>query len=214
MKPNTSLSGAASRNGTSADSLAGRHRQAFTLVDRRPWSRKFGGFTLTELLVVIAIMSLLMGILVPVIGLINDIVAHRQCDNSLRNMWFALEMYAGDNGGQFPDVSADSQVSQKVKEALQPYANSEEIFWCRRDREKSKDPEGGYEWRVTLDPETSLAGVRLDLLRHPNKVIIAGELCHSCHKPQLVNVLYADGHVDLVTKEEFLRNITTPLEFV
>ena len=65
-----------------------------------------------------------------------------------------------------------------------------------------------------VDPETSLAGVRLDLLRHPNKVIIAGELCHSCHKPQLVNVLYADGHVDLVTKEEFFRNITTPLEFV
>jgi len=33
MKPNTSLTGAASRNGTFAGSLAGRHGQAFTFVE-------------------------------------------------------------------------------------------------------------------------------------------------------------------------------------
>lgn len=90
---------------------------------------------------------------------------------------------------------------------------SEDIFWCPNDREKEAHPGGSYGWRVTRDPKTSLAGMRLDLLRHPNRVIIAGELSHGCHKSEMINVLYADGHVDLVTMGEFLKNIRTPLEF-
>ena len=200
MKPNTLRTNAASSNGTSAGSLAGRYRQAFTLI---------------ELLVVISIISLLMGLIGPLFGPINNIIAHRECDSNFKNLFLALQIYIGDNDGQFPNpnVTGQIQISLKIKEALLPYVNSEDIFWCPNDREKSKHPGGSYGWRVTRDPKTSLAGVKLDLLRHPDRVIIAGELCHGCHKSGMINVLYADGHVDLVTKEEFLRNITTPLEF-
>jgi len=181
---------------------------------RHQW-QKIGGFTLIELLVVIAITSLLLGLLVPGFGRTRDKVTYGECCTNLKNLYLALQMYMGDNNGQFPDINVTSQIqaSLKVKDALQPYVKSEDIFWCPNDRETSKHPGGSYGWCVTRDPKTSLAGVRLDLLRNPNEVIIAGEFCHGCHKSEMINVLYADGHVDLVTKVEFLRSFTTPMEF-
>jgi len=221
MKPNTLLTNAATSNDTSAGSLAGRHHQVLTLVECRLWPQRFGGFTLIELLVVIAIISLLTGLLVPCYGRIIDFINHGECGSNLKNLYLALQMYANDNDGQCPNpnvndqskVSKQIQVSLQYKEALLPYVKLEDIFWCPNDQKKEAHPGGSYGWRVTCDPKTSLAGVRLNLLRHPNRVIIAGELSHGCHKSEMINVLYADGHVDLVTMGEFLKSIRTPLEF-
>jgi prepilin-type N-terminal cleavage/methylation domain-containing protein/prepilin-type processing-associated H-X9-DG protein len=173
------------------------------------------GFTLIELLVVIAIMSMLIGLLVPALQLAMDYIHKLQCDNNLEQIWVGLQLYTGDNSGRCPDpnVTDPEQIALKFMEELQPYVKSEDIFWCPDDPEKSTHPGGSYYWRVTRDSKTSIAGVRLDLLRHPERVIIAGELSHGFHKSELINVLYADGHVGLVNKEEFLRNITKPLEF-
>ena len=214
MKPNTSFTNAASRNDTSG-ALAGRHRQTFTLVERRLWLQRIGGVTLIELLVVIAMISLLMGLIVDGLQPSWDNVIKATCDSNLKNLYLALQMYMDDNDGQCPNPNVAGQIpiSQKFKEALLPYVKSEEIFWCRKDREKSAHPGGSYAWRVTRDPKTSIAGVRLNLLRHPSKVMIAGELSHGCHKSKMINVLYADGHVDLVTRGEFIRNMSAPLEF-
>lgn len=214
MKPNTLNTNAASSNGKFADYLAGKHHQAFTLVERRPWSQRFGGFTLIELLVVIAIISLMLGLLVPCLKPARKNVTQTVCNSNLKNLFLALRMYADDNNGRCPNVSDLTQVPLKFKEALQSYVKSEEIFWCPDDPEKLTHPDGSYDWRVTHDPNTSLSGLKLDLLRHPNRVIIAGERSHGCHKPETINVIYADGHVEQVTMEEFLRNITTPLEFL
>ncbi|MFC1604644.1 type II secretion system protein [Planctomycetota bacterium] len=221
MKPNTLRTNAASSNGKSADSLAGRHHQAFTLMERRPWSQRFGGFTLIELLVVIAIISLLMGLIVLCFQLPRENATQLECCSHLKNLFLALQMYADDNDGRCPNpnvidktkVSKQIQVSLKFMEVLQPYVKSEDIFWCPNDREKEAHPGGSYGWRVTCDPKASLAGVRLGLLRQPNRVIIAGELSHGCHKSEMINVLYADGHVDLVTMGEILKSYGTPLEF-
>ncbi|MCP4614243.1 MAG: prepilin-type N-terminal cleavage/methylation domain-containing protein [Planctomycetes bacterium] len=200
MKPNTSLTGAASSNSTSVGSLAGRHRQAFTLI---------------ELLVVISLVTLLMGLGASYYDWGKKEAKQIKCGINLKNLYLALQMYADDNDGQFPNpnVTGQIQISLKLKEALQPYVKSEDIFWCPNDPEKSKHLGGSYGWRVTRDPKTSLAGVRLYQLRHPDRVMIAGELCHGSHKSEIINVLYADGHVDLVTMGEFLENIRTPLEF-
>jgi prepilin-type N-terminal cleavage/methylation domain-containing protein/prepilin-type processing-associated H-X9-DG protein len=221
MKPNTSLINAASINGTSAGSLARRYHQAFTFVGRRPRPQRVGGFTLIELLVVISIISLLLGLLVPGLNGIKNKATCAECGSNLRNLFLALQMYTSDNDGQCPNpdvtdqiqLSEQIQVSLKFKEALQPYVKSEDIFWCPNDQEKEAHPGGSYGWRVTCDPKTSLAGVRLNLLRYPSRVIIAGELCHGCHKSEMINVLYADGHVDLVTMGEYLKSVRTPLEF-
>jgi len=194
MKLETPLTHAASRNCIFTGSLAGRHHRAFTLI---------------ELIVAMAIIALLMGIFFrhppdPPI-----------CENNLRNLYLALLMYTDDNDGRCPDPNVTGQIpiSQKYMEELLTYVKSEEIFWCPKDKEKSKHPGGSYGWRVTRDPKTSIAGKRLGLLRYPSKVIIAGELSHGWHKSETINVLYADGHVGQVTMKEFLKNITTPLEF-
>ena len=174
--------------------------------------QRIGGSTLIELLVVIAIISLLMGLLVPGLREPGKKISQAVCDTNLKNLYLALQMYADDNGGRCPAVTDLTKVPLKVKEALLPYVKSEEIFWCPDDREREAHPGGSYDWRMTHDPKTSLSGLRLDLLRHPNRVIIAGERSHGCHKPEMINVLYADGHTGLVTMQEFLRNITTPIE--
>jgi len=185
------------------------------LGNRRFWSQRIRGFTLIELMVVISLIILLMGILVPVYGKIVDITRLIKCRSNLEEIYIALLMYANDNNGQCPNPNVTGQIpiSVKFKEALLPYVKWEEIFWCPNDLEKSKHPGGSYGWRVTRDPKTSIAGVRLDLLRHPSKVMIAGELSHGCHKSEMINVLYADGHVDLVTRGEFIRNMSVPLKF-
>jgi prepilin-type N-terminal cleavage/methylation domain-containing protein/prepilin-type processing-associated H-X9-DG protein len=220
MKQNTSLTSVASINDICDGSLAGRHRQVLTLVDR-PWSQTVCGFTLIEQLVVIAIISLLMGLSVNIFRPIKEYYYTLCCGNHFKNLYLALEMYAGDNNGRCPNpdvtdqtqVPEQIQVSLKFKEALWPYVKSEDIFWCPKDQEKEAHLGGSYTWRVTCDPKTSIAGVKLDLLRHPERIIIAGELSHECHKSEMINALYADGHVDLVTMGEFLENIRTPLEF-
>mgnify|MGYP001028988327 CR=1 FL=1 len=181
-------------------------------VEHRTWSQRVGGFTLTELLVVIALVALLLGLLVPCLHAAKKKADLIQCQSRLKNLYLALQMYADQHDGRFPNVTDLIQVPQKVKEALQPYVNSEEIFWCPYDPDKTTHPGGSYDWRVTHDPKTSLSGVRLDLIRHPNRVIIAGERSPGWNKSDMINVLYADGHVDQVTEEEWFRNITTPLE--
>jgi prepilin-type N-terminal cleavage/methylation domain-containing protein/prepilin-type processing-associated H-X9-DG protein len=197
MKPNTSLTGAASSNDTSAGSFAGRHRQAFTLI---------------ELVVVISLVSLLMGLLVPGLNIIRKKATNVECISNLKELYIAMQLYANDNDGRFPKVTNYNQVPLKIMEILKPYVNTDDIFWCPGDREKESHPGGSYDWRVTHDPKTTLSGVRLDLIRHPNRVIIAGELAPDIHEPGMINVLYADGHVDQVTVEKWFRNITTPIE--
>jgi len=59
--------------------------------------RKKYGFTLIELLVVIAIIAILMGILMPVLGMARKQVWSTRCQNNLRQIGFAGEMFSQEN---------------------------------------------------------------------------------------------------------------------
>ncbi len=61
-----------------------------------------GSFTLIELLVVIAIISILASLLLPSLKKARDSARGAQCMNNLRQVAFALQMYAGDNSDTFP----------------------------------------------------------------------------------------------------------------
>lgn len=70
-------------------------------------TKKRYGFTLIELMIVIAIIAILAAILVP-----NFLKARAQgqltaCKSNCKNIATALEMYSSDNGGRYPNGSAN-----------------------------------------------------------------------------------------------------------
>ena len=66
--------------------------------------RKQTGFTLIELLVVVAIIALLVAILVPSLQKARALAKQTVCGSNLRQIGYALRMYANDNSGRAPSM--------------------------------------------------------------------------------------------------------------
>jgi prepilin-type N-terminal cleavage/methylation domain-containing protein len=66
-------------------------------------ARERRGFTLIELLVVIAIIAILGSLLLPTLSRAKAVALQAQCASNLKQWGIAINMYAGDNSGCFPD---------------------------------------------------------------------------------------------------------------
>jgi prepilin-type N-terminal cleavage/methylation domain-containing protein len=64
--------------------------------------RRKQGFTLIELLVVIAIIAILAAMLLPVLSNAKERAKRTHCINSLRQLYVACTIYAGDNNEEYP----------------------------------------------------------------------------------------------------------------
>ncbi|MCC5828329.1 MAG: prepilin-type N-terminal cleavage/methylation domain-containing protein [Phycisphaeraceae bacterium] len=62
------------------------------------------GFTIVELLVVIGIIALLIGILIPALGLFQRTARHMACQSNLTNIVQAVNLYLRDHEDVFPVV--------------------------------------------------------------------------------------------------------------
>ena len=64
-----------------------------------------GGFTLVELLVVIGIIGLMLAILMPTLRVVREVGQRTRCQSNLRQLYYALQMYANENDGSMPSWS-------------------------------------------------------------------------------------------------------------
>lgn len=87
------------------------------------------GFTLIELLVVIAIIAIMAGMLLPSLGRAKEAAKRISCVNQLRQLGISTTMYAGDNGGEFPDRSATNRWCDR----LLPIYRSVKLLTCPSD---------------------------------------------------------------------------------
>ncbi len=74
-----------------------------------PASPRPSAFTLIELLVVISIIAVLAGLLLPVLGKVQDGANSTKCASNLRQIGVAISAYGTDNDGSLPGPLAISQ---------------------------------------------------------------------------------------------------------
>jgi prepilin-type N-terminal cleavage/methylation domain-containing protein len=84
-------------------------------------SRPLRGFTLVELLVVIGIIAVLVAMLFPALRKVRDQSVRTECAQTMHQWALALNAYAAQNKGLFPDNTRGAQcswVSSEVKDFL------------------------------------------------------------------------------------------------
>ncbi len=69
------------------------------------------GFTLIELLVVIAIIGILAGLLLPALAAARERARRTKCISNLKQILYAVQLYAGDNNERFPAYGTDPTLS-------------------------------------------------------------------------------------------------------
>jgi len=160
------------------------------------------GFTLIELLVVIAIISILAGMLLPVLAAARKEAHKADCLSNLRQIGVALNMYAQAWNGLYPLIPGytGGDNTGAALGLLHPDYNAEvKLFHCRADSMPGRTPEiqddgtvtkGSYSlfaWAVSTScsPALEVAGDR-DVL---------GDASACNHGLNGANVLFADGHV-------------------
>ncbi len=69
-------------------------------------------FTLVELLVVVSIIAMLVGMLMPSLTMVRELVRKLQCQTNLHNLGRSWEMYFEEYERKFPGISQNDEISQ------------------------------------------------------------------------------------------------------
>jgi len=166
-------------------------------------------FTLVELLVVITIISVLAGLLVPVVGYARRYVRKTQCMNNLAQLGKLAFIYADDHRGILPyaadlaEPRAHESLGVLVREV--PEARRPELFVCPSSLQEPAKVEDRRTGRFTLTEEnvsytwrkekTRIDSRRPNLILSCDKRVAEADGSSSENHRGGVNALLPDGSV-------------------
>lgn len=159
-----------------------------------------------EVIVVVVIISVLVGILVPVISGARRSAKSVSCLSQLRQIGAAMQQYATDNTGVFPDTTA-SGVSWETLVAK--YTGSGKIFRCPADEEVFVAVRSSYDWRDTGHPISTLAGRSANGVK--SDAVLAFDALPNWHKQNMMNVVRVDGSTATMDSQKCLINLMKPV---
>ena len=164
-------------------------------------------FTLVELLVVLAIISVLAGLLLPVISKAKEAGRATACLSNLRQIGIALQLYVQDNNNRLPvmrDKSFDTNAPPTnalpgPDVTLSNYLGAVKVLGCPSDRKRIyEQTASSYAWNSLLNGQDAeqLKVLNMDFDPHQIPVFFDKEAFHSARgQKKGVNYLYADGHI-------------------
>ncbi len=172
--------------------------------------------TLVELLVVIGIITIVIGIVLPVVIRARKSSQTISCLSNLRQIGNAFKMYAADNRGILPP--GRDTVGQTWEQMLTdlppdtPYITDPLVFRCPADEEIYPTIGSSYDWRDTGLPTTTLAahpyGSGLDLRTNP---ILAYEQMPGWHFKKRWNAVFLDGSAQNMAQDDCFTDLRAPI---
>ncbi len=214
-----------------------RHGPVFNSQQRPLYLEKTmkKAFTLIELLVVLAIIGILVAVIIPAVAKARSSAYAAVCTNNLRQFGIIFHLYIDDHEGKFPPVFT---LTDRWYDHIKPYVDDEGIWYCPCHKATTVPygPNMPYSYNYFVGGCISMThGIDINQIKDTTKRVVVADSGKTtpdwasysymmnrrgtggCCKPGDchfggANVLFADGHVELV-KQTVLTDASNEIPF-
>lgn len=186
--------------------MAGLHSlRTFRAYGRGRESVRRRGIGMAEVLVVVGILAVLVSILIPAVSRARSTSRNVGCVSKLRNIGSALQTYAMDHSGKYPDPGL---VDQSWEQMIREYYTG--TFDCPADYELFPAVGSSYEWRDTGKETTTMAGRSIADVRRTDAVLVMESL-PGWHAKNSINVFRIDGSAMSMDQQLCFQDLAKPI---